>query len=571
MSLCIAVAQGVGRAFATAALDLKGCNPWSRLPNSEHRSMDGLRSWLLTCLKAPHETRAANLPPMSQATIDSIKDGAQQAFSVSGAGAGSRESYTGGASGSATAAAQRMGFQARRVSFGRAASTYAFSDGNGISPSSSAVSMGSLSHSSSANNFVSPFGAQASSSTATSSLGHGPGLGHSHSMREREREPRESGSGSGSGLRSNGLAPSPSLTAPTLSSASKRAAPKRSNMFLPNISSRPPSGASGAGARELSRSYSSPVRTGTARPSSRVGSTSVAMSGLGPGGGAGPGAAPQRGPGSSIPRPPSSSVDASAQASGRRTGPSDSSTRASSSGSDGVGALEMHPGKGPLVPSNSQKHQQQYQQQPQPPQAQPPPVQPVPVAEAKPESQVLPGRAEGMQAGPGVVGTAAGAMSKRSEHQGPGAVGSGTGGSAGNDSGTDTTKPASHQPPHPQPHSSHQHNHHHHHHQPYPPSDSTSAPQPQVPQNTSTAKPAGALAPSIPPAATASTAASLSPALAVAAAGSGATYGAVKKAMQQSKLFRKTSSSPRRGRPLSSAIPKPPPAAVSDGKRGYEG
>ncbi|KXZ52800.1 hypothetical protein GPECTOR_8g187 [Gonium pectorale] len=65
--------QAVGRAILVAALDMEGANPWSRLPHSEHRNLEGVRNWLHTVLRATPETRAAHLPPVSDGALEVLR------------------------------------------------------------------------------------------------------------------------------------------------------------------------------------------------------------------------------------------------------------------------------------------------------------------------------------------------------------------------------------------------------------------------------------------------------------------------------------------------------------------
>lgn len=48
IKLCTNTLLQVGRSLGSSILDLTGNNPFSRLPNSEFRTLSGLREWLRT-------------------------------------------------------------------------------------------------------------------------------------------------------------------------------------------------------------------------------------------------------------------------------------------------------------------------------------------------------------------------------------------------------------------------------------------------------------------------------------------------------------------------------------------
>lgn len=166
------VLHGVGRAFAIAALDLAQANPWTRLPNSEHRSLEGVRAWALTCVRAGADARAQHLPPMSESCLDSLKElpsGARVPLSSSSSMRGGLGAGGGGSSGSLNA-------------------SYPISDLGSVTPLKRQLSslnrqpsLGLRSHP----NLNSPSFMDSSPSSSTASLGTLGTPGASYSGRER--------------------------------------------------------------------------------------------------------------------------------------------------------------------------------------------------------------------------------------------------------------------------------------------------------------------------------------------------------------------------------------------------
>ncbi len=69
----VCATQGVGRALAVSALDVLGINPWSRLPSSEFRSLEGVREWLLAGMRiSSPAARSALLPPLDEQSLASV-------------------------------------------------------------------------------------------------------------------------------------------------------------------------------------------------------------------------------------------------------------------------------------------------------------------------------------------------------------------------------------------------------------------------------------------------------------------------------------------------------------------
>ena len=43
--------RSMGRCLLVSALDLREANPWSRIPNTEFKTMQGVRNWIASCLR----------------------------------------------------------------------------------------------------------------------------------------------------------------------------------------------------------------------------------------------------------------------------------------------------------------------------------------------------------------------------------------------------------------------------------------------------------------------------------------------------------------------------------------
>jgi len=61
VKFCVDMFASMGRCLLIAILDMRDANPWSRIPNTEFKSVAGCRTWVGACLRAQNSKREARI------------------------------------------------------------------------------------------------------------------------------------------------------------------------------------------------------------------------------------------------------------------------------------------------------------------------------------------------------------------------------------------------------------------------------------------------------------------------------------------------------------------------------